>query len=62
MLYGWLVLDRQGAAELSGVFMGASAICTSFYAWKAKAENLEKIKKSGGQLPPDTCEVEEDDV
>lgn len=43
VMYGWLVLAREGAAELAGVIAGIVTIIVTGYVWKAKAENMIKL-------------------
>ena len=46
ILIGWL-LNKGGAVELFRWIITLLIFITSFYTWKAKAENVEKIKKNG---------------
>lgn len=46
ILVGWM-LKRDGAVELFRWIITLLIFITSFYTWKAKAENVEKIKKRG---------------
>lgn len=46
ILIGWM-LGREGAVDLFRWIISLLIFITSFYTWKAKSENVEKIKKNG---------------
>lgn len=42
VLVGWIVLGREDAAGLAGVFIAPIGTVIGFYTWKAKNENMKK--------------------
>lgn len=42
VMYGWLVLGRDGAPEMLAAIASIAGVVIGFYVWKAKAENLNK--------------------
>lgn len=45
MLLMWKTNDTSALAYLIPSVFGAVGTCLSFYLWKSKAENIEKIKR-----------------
>lgn len=45
VMYGWLVNDRADATGLAGVVIAPAVTVIGFYSWKAKNENLIKIRE-----------------
>ena len=46
VLIGWY-FELPNAIGMFGISAGIGTIAIGYYAWKAKAENIEKIKQNG---------------
>ena len=45
IIYAWVVFDRTDAAALAGIALAPAVTVIGFYSWKAKNENLLKIRE-----------------